>query len=141
MTREQREMVRELRLFGQSYGRISKKLGVSVNTIKSYCQRSRIPVGEAYAKAVDMAVCGQCGKPLIQGKRGRAKRFCCDDCRRAWWKAHDAILNRKAYYHLTCAGCGREFDSYGNSGRKYCSHACYIKNRFRGGEANDPRAV
>jgi len=31
---------------------------------------------------------------------------------------------------MTCARCGKEFTSYGNKNRKYCSHDCYIKARF-----------
>ena len=34
-------------------------------------------------------------------------------------------------------GSGREFTAYGNSRWKYCSHACYIKDRFGGGGEND----
>lgn len=32
----------------------------------------------------------------------------------------------------TCPACGKEFPVYGNSHRKFCSHACYIAYRFRG---------
>lgn len=47
------------------------------------------------------------------------------------------MLNKKAVYTHTCAGCGREFTAYGNARRKYCSHACYINHRFGGGGADD----
>lgn len=42
-------------------------------------------------------------------------------------------VNRKANYSCTCAFCGKQFTSYGNKHRKYCSHACYINDRFGGG--------
>lgn len=29
------------------------------------------------------------------------------------------------YYSLTCAHCGENFTIYGNTGRKFCSSACY----------------
>ena len=34
-----------------------------------------------------------------------------------------------------CENCGKEFHLYGDSRRKYCSHECYIKDRF-GGRGN-----
>ena len=37
------------------------------------------------------------------------------------------MLDKKALYTHTCAGCGRKFTAYGNSRRKYCSHACYTR--------------
>jgi hypothetical protein len=51
----------------------------------------------------------------------------------AWWEAHPERLSRKAVYELVCAGCGEPFESYGNKGRRYCSHGCYVKARFGGG--------
>jgi len=39
-------------------------------------------------------------------------------------------MNRKAVYPVVCAHCARPFESYGNAGRKYCSHGCYIAARF-----------
>ena len=33
-------------------------------------------------------------------------------------------------YKLKCAYCGKDFISYGNKKRKYCSHYCYIHDRF-----------
>lgn len=35
-------------------------------------------------------------------------------------------MKRKAVYTYTCPACGKEFTVYGNSHRKFCSHACYI---------------
>ena len=41
-------------------------------------------------------------------------------------------MNKKetAMYPFTCTRCGKEFLSYGNQTRKYCSHDCYIRARF-----------
>ena len=36
-----------------------------------------------------------------------------------------------------CARCGKPFTAYGNAGRKYCSHSCYIADRFKGGDGNE----
>ena len=57
-----------------------------------------------------------------------------------WWNAHLDLVKRKAVYHMKCQNCERDFDVYGNSHRKYCSHRCYIEYRF-GGIGNDERIV
>ena len=54
-------------------------------------------------------VCPQCGKPIVQ----------------------------KAVYSYTCIGCGCAFTAYGNDHRKYCSHACYIQDRFKARDEHD----
>jgi hypothetical protein len=33
-------------------------------------------------------------------------------------------------YHFTCIACGKRFSAYGKADRKYCSHECYINDRF-----------
>ena len=78
------------------------------------------------------AVCEQCGKPIEQNPGRKRKRFCCDACRNKWWNAHLNLVKRKAVYTFTCPACGKEFTVYGNSHRKFCSHACYIAYRFGG---------
>lgn len=72
------------------------------------------------------AVCEQCGKPIEQNPGRKRKRFCCDACRNKWWNAHLELVKRKAVYTYTCPACGKKFTVYGNSHRKFCSHACYI---------------
>ena len=42
-------------------------------------------------------------------------------------------VNRKANYEFICPHCKKPFSAYGNKNRKYCSHACYIEDRFGGG--------
>ena len=77
-------------------------------------------------------VCRQCGRPLVQNRTGRRRYFCCDPCRRAWWREHPEELHHspEATYIITCKQCGKKFTSYGNRNRKYCSHKCYIYHRF-----------
>ena len=50
-----------------------------------------------------------CSRPLQAGAEREAMRF---------------IVN------MTAVHCGKEF--HGRSGRKYCSHRCYIAERFGG---------
>lgn len=124
-----RERVVELRRRGNSYGDIAEATGTSRNTVKSICRRASI------LDATDaVSGCEQCGVDLPEG--AKARRFCSTECRLAWWHTHPERLNRKAIYEFTCAHCGSPFTAYGNAGRKYCSHACYVRHRFgtRGGK-------
>lgn len=78
-------------------------------------------------------VCRECGKPLVQVDGMKRRVFCSKECRVKWWKEHPERLNQRAVYQYTCPHCGKPFSAYGNSKRKYCSHACYISDRFGGG--------
>ena len=120
MTKEQKGIIEAMRSAGQSMPQIAAALGISVNTVKSYCRRA--------LKSKDC--CKNCGAPLVQVPGGRNRIFCSDKCRHAWWGAHRDQMKRRAIYPVTCAGCGREFESYGNKNRKYCSHSCYVRTRW-----------
>lgn len=148
MTNDEKKIINRLRNDGMSYARISLRLGMSENTVKSYCRRNDLGgVGQADPDNMETAeesytVCQQCGKKINRIPKQKPRKFCSDNCRRDWWKANNSDTpNRKAYYFLTCACCGKKFESYGNKDRKYCSHACYIKDRFKGGGTHDERAV
>ena len=107
---------------GLGYKRIAALTGYSLNTVKSVCRRN--PDREE-------KLCPQCGTKLTHTPHHREKKFCSDACRMAWWNSHPEAVNRKAIYHFVCPQCGRPFDSYGNSHRKYCSRACYAEARRR----------
>lgn len=145
MTELQKRKIGELREEGHSYASISKELSMSANTVKSYCRRNQITMPSRITEPRSKNrwdTCANCGKPLEDGLTGRPKRFCSEDCRRAWWQNHSKESKRKAYYSLVCEECGISFESYGNKNRKFCSHACYIKNRFeRMDLSHDARAV
>jgi endogenous inhibitor of DNA gyrase (YacG/DUF329 family) len=139
MTSDQKRNIYELRTKGMSYDAIAEALSLSKNTVKSYCRRNglsgkRVPSQEMPNKPTEF--CPNCGKPVRQIPGRKHIRFCSGSCRQEWWNSHLDQVNRKAVYEYTCACCGRHFTAYGNSHRKYCSHACYIKARFKGG-AND----
>lgn len=140
MTAEQKRKIQDMRWRGLSCARIADLLGLSVGAVKMHCWRNNLPVRNA-SKDVEngekRTQCKQCGKLLKQTPKSKPKTFCTDQCRLAWWSTHRDRLNRKAVYRLTCVYCGKVFESYGNKGRKYCSHACYIKDRF--GEARYER--
>lgn len=125
MTDLEKEKIRFLRIDGWGYNAIAKKLDIPLNTIKSFCRRNQLTSVEIQGMS---GLCRQCGEALT----GRTnQKFCCEDCRRAWWRKHPQLIERKAFYLAVCSYCGKEFGSYGNNKRKYCCHACYIAARFR----------
>lgn len=130
MTNQQKEKIREMREHGLSYANISSELGISENTIKSYCRRNGISGVVTKATVLpDVSYCRQCKKPLTRTAGAKKKLFCSDKCRMAWWNAHPEAVNRKATYTFVCQACGKEFKSYGNKQRKYCSRSCYGKSK------------
>ena len=136
MTELQKERVARMRRNGFSYGQIARNLRISINSVKSYCQRNQLgglrATDEASASS-EYRSCPQCDTELPLNKSHHIKRFCSDVCRMAWWREHPEQLRRKAYYQFTCHTCQKSFESYGNSKRKFCSHSCYIFSRFHGG--------
>ncbi|CAI3674437.1 terminase gpP N-terminus-related DNA-binding protein [Clostridium neonatale] len=144
MTKNEKEKVKILREKGYSYSKIAIVLDISENTIKAFCRRNNlggIKGIQAKENREKNEKCKQCGSELTQSIKGKRKKFCSDKCRRQWWKEHDFCIDRKAYYKLTCERCGKHFESYGNKNRKYCSHNCYINNRFGKGDRGDERAT
>ena len=130
MTKDQIKKIEEMRLKGQGYVVIARETGIPENTVKSYCRRH--PLFEKSPEEVS-GICACCGKPVEQNPHRKTKRFCSDACRMKWWNSHADKVQRKAMYEFTCPECGKKFRAYGNRNRKYCSHACYIKDRFGGG--------
>lgn len=135
MTNEQQEKIRRLRLNGAGYTKVANELGMSKETVKSFCRRNGLA-----GKAEDMSakqkeeegvVCRNCGKPLEQIPGKKIRKFCSKQCRETWWKKNPEKIKKRAVYKYICANCGREFEVYGNAHRKYCTHDCYIADRFK----------
>ena len=124
MTSTQRDHLCELRRSGKSYGQIAQALNISENTVKSFCRREGILMVPESAPR-----CPHCCKPMAPTARGTRRRFCSDTCRFAWNFAH-RVLGEKNAISKRCANCGKSFFSYPSSDRKYCSRACYIRDRF-----------
>ena len=134
MTDVQKRKITAMRAAGIGYKKISAELGVSRDSVRYFCKIAGLD-GEAVT--VDDGgplFCEHCGSVITKSPRGRARRFCSGECRRAWWSAHPEARSPKpdAVYSFVCAGCGRAFESYGNKNRCYCTHGCYIKYRFGG---------
>ena len=127
MTDAQRAAIADYRANGFGYKKISQLIGVSENTVKSFCRRN-----ETEAATRSEKTCLFCGKSVPQFPGRKEKKFCSDICRNRWWNSNLDLVNRKAMYEFICPTCGKPFSAYGNRNRKYCSHACYIEDRFGG---------
>ena len=130
MKPQQKEAIQKLRLEGQSYTKIASVLGISENTVKSYCRRNKL--GGVVLVSLDPVTvihCRQCGSIVKQTPGKKQKRYCSDQCRMTWWNAHPEAATRKSVQRFTCETCGRDFDGYVKRERKYCSRACYGKSK------------
>lgn len=141
MTEDQKLQIAKLRAGGYGYIRIAQVLGISENTVKSYCRRNNLTgkaaVEEPKAQIpVDEGIhyCLCCGVSVEQNPGRKVKKFCSDKCRMKWWNNNLGKVKRKAVYEYICLHCGKPFTVYGNSHRKYCSHECYVAERFGGGK-------
>lgn len=123
MTDQEKMTILRFRDEGLGARKISERTGISENTVKSYLRRNK--------KRACEHVCLFCGKPVEQTAGRKEKKFCSDSCRAKWWNRHININDRPGLKEYTCRCCGKKFRAY--QGRKYCSHACYIKDRFGGG--------
>lgn len=138
MTDDQKLQIRTLRKQGMGYQAIGKLIGLTRDSVRSYCKnhglqgipvvmdlniKERIKSGEA---------CTYCFGPMPKQTTGRPRRFCCEACRRSYWKKHREEGNRSedAIYTMECAYCHETFISYGNKSRKYCCHEHYILDRY-----------
>jgi hypothetical protein len=126
MTKTQKEKIELMRSNGDTCANIAVCLGLSANTVKSYCARNSI--GGKTKSSKKKPACAFC-KKIMPVSSQPSRRFCSFECRMAWWNAHPKEVNRKAIYHFTCPVCHKPFTAYGNAHRKYCSRKCYGKSK------------
>lgn len=134
MTNAEKTKIEQMRKEGMGYSRIAKALGLSDNTVKSFCRRNNLTgVYEEPKELPDgVRLCKCCGAQIKQTEGRKEKKFCSDTCRAKWWNTHLDQVKRKAIYEYECAYCKKPFTAYGNAHRKYCSHKCYLADRFGG---------
>ena len=130
MTAQEKQMITSLRNQGLGYKRIAAQTGISANTVKSFLKRTTT-VDEQLTVVFS---CLQCGASLQQLTGRKMKKFCSDTCRYKWWTSHPDQVKRETVLDITCPVCGKSFSAYGSRNRKYCSHDCYIRDRFGGGQ-------
>ena len=124
--------IKQMRADGVSYAKIASVLGISENTVKSYCKRHGIYSGNPSRRKI--LYCPQCHTEIPQTPHRKAKKYCCDKCRQLWWTAHSSLIQRESQTKFTCAVCGKTFQSYQSKPRKYCSRLCYGKSRGKSHE-------
>lgn len=138
MNNYEKGKIKELRLKGMGYKGIANLLGLTRDSVRGFCKRNGLE-GDSCVVALNLEekikrniLCLCCEKPIKQNNQGRTRRFCSNKCRYKWWNENQDKRNKKetAIYKYTCPYCEKEFDVYGNKKRKYCSHNCYIKDRF-----------
>lgn len=136
MTDTQKDRIRQMKADGFGYIKIARELGLPENTVKSFCRREGLnAAADTAGLPVDgeKGICLCCGVQVKQNPGRKMKKFCSDKCRNKWWNSHQDRVKRRAHYEFVCACCKKPFTAYGNAGRKYCSHACYVADRFGGG--------
>lgn len=127
MTDSQKSQIDKMRLKGCGYVKIALAIGISENTVKSYCRRQK-----AADIKEEIDCCAECGTSIDKSKRGN-RRFCSDACRTKWWNEHPKA---QMSYKANCACCGKEILMRRQNERKYCSHRCYITARYKVGGGN-----
>lgn len=135
MTIDERKALTTYRHQGYGYKKIAQIMGLSVNTVKTYCKRNALGGVVAPQNPSSMEkVCKCCGAPLVQTPGRKPKVFCSDACRTKWWNTHPELVNHRDGRQVVCGHCGQVFSVSKKSTRKYCSHNCYIADRFHGGD-------
>lgn len=128
MLTEEKEKIKRLKQQGFGYMKIANLLGISVNTIKSFCKRRKLECSSVnFSMSKKKGYCLMCGQELTGRKD---KMFCSRKCRYLWHKEPLTQGIHKGNYECACKYCGKKFFSYGDKKRKYCSHECYVNDRF-----------
>ena len=123
MTSVQIEQVIRLQEAGKGYRTIAAELGLSINSVKSWCRRHPV-------EGMPTNGCKQCGAPLIQFPGKREKVYCSDRCRSLWWSAHPECRGHRVAYKHVCLYCGSEFTN-NRKAAEYCGRACFARARMR----------
>ena len=127
MQEQHKQFIKIRRINGEPYSKIARELDLSINTVKSFCRRSKIQCeplrqnnlqiqSETTPVASRWKTCGS-AHPDTRNPR---KLFCSDHCRYTWWNHN----REPKAYSLTCKHCKKKFISLGSSTRKYCSKQC-----------------
>ena len=137
MTEQQKKQITELRKNGMSYNTIADAVSLSLGTVKAFCSRHAIE----HRPDSKPTGCKRCGDEIINTPGHRQRIFCSAECQRLYWREHPELMNHTAIIQKRCPACGKEFSDYRDHSRKYCSHACYITDRYGKGESNEPERI
>ena len=101
---------------GLGRNEISRRLNISKTTVLRILNKE---------EPVETVRCEECGKEFIPNKFSPNQRFCCDHCRRLYWRKKYKKLGQDKKILLTCHNCGRLFYADRKT-VKYCSRLCYL---------------
>lgn len=133
LTDHQKKDILALRRSGLGYGTIAQRLGLTKNTVAGACRKCKDYIVQlALLPSSDSLHCRHCGAPIKCTPGKRARLYCSDACRRAWWKEHQeqSKPRERSLHSVSCQNCGRMFTVWGQRKGKYCSHRCYIEARY-----------
>ena len=133
MTTEEIKTISDLQQRGLGYKKIATLTGLPVNSVKTYCRRHKV---DGRTAEEPQAFCRGCGKPIQRIPQAKPRLFCSDSCRMRFWNSFCNDTATTEIYTFTCPYCGREFQSFGNPNRKYCSRVCVANARRKGGVAD-----
>lgn len=133
MTEQQKEEIRKLRVTGFGYKKIAAQLGLTENSVKSFCHRNNL----AGRIKPQIPKCKYCGKPISSDAKGKQRTFCSRKCKQDWWNNNRNHPNGTKQVERTCSCCQKVFRTYPSDNRKFCSHYCYIQKRFKGGDIHE----
>lgn len=123
MTNEQKRTICSMRESGVPVNSIAEQLGLSINTIKSFCKRNHVLSG--HIRNSNVHFCLQCQTKIPQAPHRKEKKFCSDKCRQLWWTENSALIPRNSQVERVCPVCKKSFLSYKSKHRIFCSRTCY----------------
>lgn len=139
MTDAQAKQINEMRMRGMGYKAIGMAIGLSRDIVRNYCKRHNL-AGYATVVSKNMKlmvdgkeVCHFCGNPITQPKTGRPRRFCCEKCRREWWKAHpEAVQKERCHKGMRSPHPHRSKRTHTADFTKPCKHHGGTRESFSG---------
>lgn len=126
MRKEQIDKIIELRKIGIGYRSIAAAMNLSRDVVRYHCKIAGLEgYGDEVKKRPQEASSKKYCKIMINNNHvaGRRKTYCSIDCKKKW------ELDHPFFYEYECYYCGKHFRSRA-SGANFCSHKCYIRNRF-----------
>lgn len=136
-----RQKIKKLRDLGYGYLRISEQLGISPNTIRSFCKKENIAgyikVGEQLKGKDNLVECKQCNKKFYQIAGRKKKVFCSSACCSVYWTIHKDKQRRLVPQKYQCLICGKEYYEYPLRKRKFCSRECYYISKRKVVDADE----
>ena len=103
------------------------KEGLNVTEISKSLKLPRTTVHDIVKKLqkVSISYCLNCDEPFTPNKYFPNQKFCCDHCRRIYWRKKYKKLGTNKKILLTCNHCGRLFYADRKT-VKFCSRECYL---------------